>query len=511
MKMPDRKYDHYPDDLEDRYSGSDRYVRTTEDFLNVDLTAVQRRILRAVGEHQRVHIQSGNGVGKSFTAGVLNLAFLIRHPGSTNMATSGSYSVLSDALWKPMRKLFEWTDLPGRCLENPPRILIDDDWYFKAVSPRYPGNLEGRHAGTMLVTIEEVDKPDITQEHFDSAESMLTSEDDRILAISNPPEDESNVAYELAESDRWHTIEFSSFESRNVKVDAGETSDDRIPGIVDLDTITDDWENWNGEPWPGLETARTAHRTRDDLDVRWYRRRAGVMPPSGSAEHQPIEAADVSVAWDRCPTSDTDDPSAVGIDVARSGDRTVMIGVHGDELRAHYAERGNYHTTQETELRKHLDEWPSVTVAIDAVGEGSGLGDRLQQAYPDVHRFKAGATANEATEYKDCWAEGLAELGSWLAAGGTIDDHHLREELLAAARTVTFNERHLASRGSDGATVLQASAKHAVKDQIGRSPDYFDAALMACWADAGHASSTRYEVRRRTGGTHGRRQVRSQR
>lgn len=37
---------------------------------------------------------------------------------------------------------------------------------------------------------------------------MLTSEDDRILAISNPPEDKSNVAYELAESDRWHTIEF---------------------------------------------------------------------------------------------------------------------------------------------------------------------------------------------------------------------------------------------------------------------------------------------------------------
>lgn len=495
--MTEYDADHHRDDLEDRYAGPDRYVRTAEDFLDVDLTTVQRRILRAVGEHQRVHISSGNGVGKSWTAAVLNLAFIIRHPGSVNMATSGSYSVLSDVLWKPMRNLFGRTDLPGRCLENPPRILIDDDWYFKATSPRYPGNLEGRHAGTMLVTIEEVDKPDITQEHFDSAESMLTSEDDRILAISNPPEDESNVAYELADSDRWHTIEFSSFESRNVKVDAGETSDDRIPGLVDLATIRDDWENWNAEPWPGLETARTAHRTRDDLDTRWYRRRAGVMPPSGSAEHRPIEAADVSTAWDRQSAADaTDEPSAVGIDVARSGDRTVMIGVHGDELRVHYAERGANHTQQEPELRRHLDQWPEVTVAIDAVGEGSGLGDRLQQAYPDVHRFKAGATADDQTEYKDCWAEGLAELGTWLANGGTIDDHHLREELLAAARTVTYDERHFASRGSDGATVLQASAKRAVKDQIGRSPDYLDAALMACWADAGHATTTRHVVRR---------------
>ncbi|MFC7007757.1 hypothetical protein [Halalkalicoccus salilacus] len=369
--MTEYDADHHRDDLEDRYAGPDRYVRTAEDFLDVDLTTVQRRILRAVGEHQRVHISSGNGVGKSWTAAVLNLAFIIRHPGSVNMATSGSYSVLSDVLWKPMRNLFGRTDLPGRCLENPPRILIDDDWYFKATSPRYPGNLEGRHAGTMLVTIEEVDKPDITQEHFDSAESMLTSEDDRILAISNPPEDESNVAYELADSDRWHTIEFSSFESRNVKVDAGETSDDRIPGLVDLATIRDDWENWNAEPWPGLETARTAHRTRDGLDTRWYRRRAGVMPPSGSAEHRPIEAADVSTAWDRQSAADaTDEPFAVGIDVARSGDRTVMIGVHGDELRVHYAERGANHTQQEPELRRHLDQWPEVTVAIDAVGEG---------------------------------------------------------------------------------------------------------------------------------------------
>lgn len=492
-----------------RYRGADRYITVTEDFLDVDLTSVQRRILRAVGEHQRVHIQSGNGVGKSFTAAVLNLAFLLRHPGSTNMATSGTYSVLSDVVWKPMKSMFRRTDLPGRCLESPPRIKIDDDWFFKCVAPRYPGNLEGRHAETMLVTIEEVDKPDITQDHFDSAESMLTSGDDRILAISNPPQDEANVAHQLKEDDRWHTIQFSSFDSHNVQVDAGETSGDRIPGLVSLDTIRDDWKNWNGESWPGLETARTAHARRDSLDSRWYRRRAGVIPSSSAATHRPFSVDQVTSAWQRSVEDIVlEAPSAVGIDVARSGDRTVMVGVHGDTLRVHYAERGANHTSQEAALRGLLDEWPDMTVAVDAVGEGSGLSDRLQQAYPDVHRFKAGASADEATEFKDCWSEGLYALGRWLRDDGVLEDHRLREELLVAARTVMFEERHLASRGRDGATVLEASPKRDVEDQLSCSPDYLDAALMATWAAEGHASRPRHVVRRRTGGSIGRRTIR---
>lgn len=111
-----------------------------------------------------------------------------------------------------------------------------------------------------------------------------------------------------------------------------------------------------------------------------------------------------------------------------------MIGVHGDTLRVHYAERGADHITQESALRRRLDDWLHATIAIDTVGEGSGLGDRLQQAYPDVYRFKAGAAAGQTTEFKDCWSEALHALGSWLRDGGVIDDHHLRKELLVAAR-----------------------------------------------------------------------------
>jgi hypothetical protein len=473
-------------DIAEDLTGATRYITTARQFLGVQLTQAQRRIFRAVANNKRVYVQSGNGVGKSFTAAALNLAFLSRHPQSICLATSGTYSVLSDVLWKPMRRLYSGSELPGRALESPPRIQIDDEWYFKAVAPRHPSNLEGRHAETMLVTLEEVDKPDITREHFDSAESMLTGETDRILAIANPPKDESNVAAELRDSDRWHTVRFSSFDSHNVRVDAGTLDADRIPGLVGLETIREDWENWNGEPWPGLETARTAHEERTDLDQRWYRRRAGVTPPAASAAYRPFDVSDVEGAVERMPETAPPTPDAIGIDVARSGDRTVMAAVHGDDLRIHYSEQGTDHTTQESRLRTYLDGWlqgsETAPIAVDAVGEGSALADRLSQAYRKVDRFKAGSEARDATEYADCWAEALGLLGQFFGDNGALGDRELREECLAAARAVEYEERHLASRGTNGATVLRASSKEDIKQSLGRSPDHLDAAAMAVWA-----------------------------
>lgn len=360
MTMADMPDGEPLDAAHEQFTGSDRYIAIVEAFLDVDLTAVQRRIFRAVAEHQRVHVQSGNGVGKSFTASALNLAFLTRHPESIAMATSGTYSVLSDVLWKPMRRLHTRSSLPGRALESPSRIQFDDEWYFKAVAPRHPANLEGRHAGMMLVTIEEVDKPDITREHFDSATSMLTGPADRILAIGNPPADESNGAHDLKESDRWHTIQFSSFDSHNVRVDVGELAAERVPGLVGLSTLKDDWETWHEESWPGLETARTAHRDTPSLDERWFRRRAGVMPPAGAEAYRPFYVADVEAASERAPETVPPTPDAVGIDVAWSGDRTVLAGVHGDDLRIHYSEQGTNHTTQERRLRTYLDSWAAM-------------------------------------------------------------------------------------------------------------------------------------------------------
>jgi len=471
-----------------RYTeGRDRYVNFAEDVLGLQIAATQKRILRALTEHERILVVSGNGVGKSYTVAVAMLAYLSTNVDATVMGTSGSYSQFVDAAWRPLKNLHkqakERVGLPGSARDGgQPELRIDDDWFAKVVSPRDPGDLEGRHAEHMLVVIEEADKAYITPEHFDSAGSSITDGNDRMLAVANPPEDEANVVYEKMQSDRWHVIQFSSFDSHNVAVDAGEVDGPKIPGLIDVETIRDDWEAWNNEPWPGLEDARTAHECRDDLDERWYRRRAGIIPPAGASAHRPLSRADVEAAWERDADVDTLAPEATGVDVARSGDRTVATGVHGDRLRIHYAEQGTNHVDQAEDLTEILDEWGEHPIAVDAVGEGSGLEDMLNQRFPSTLRFNAGGTPENETEFYDRWAEGLFLLGKWMREGGSINDRKLREELLVAARTLEYEERHMASRGRSGSEVLKLTPKAELTDRLGRSPDLLDAAYMAVWA-----------------------------
>jgi len=482
---------------------TDRYIRFARDVLGVRLTEQQRRILRSLAENKRTVIMSGNGPGKSYGVAVAKLAFLVLNPLSTVMGTSGSYSQYTDAVWRPLKSLYKQhimgldPTFPEPNDSQQPSIELEDEWYAKVVSPRDPGDLEGRHGPGVLVVIEEADKKYITEEHFDSARSSTTEGNDRMIAICNPPKDETNAVYKRidgAMSDDWNTIQFSALNAHNVRVDAGEVDAGRIPGITDLGTVKDDWTAYNSEPWPGLEQARAMSDPghpdfREDLDSRWYRRRGGVMPPAKSSAWRPINKAAVLAAWDRphpttAPTNADVlvDPDNVGtgVDVARSGaDATIAATAAGDAVDIRYNEAGDNYTNQRDAIHNEYRNDPTHPLAVDAMGEGSGLADMLGELMDGVVRFGNGKEPEDAQTYYSCWEESLALFGDWLAAGGSIRDADLKDELLLAARLVTFDEHHLASRNTE---VAKATASKAdIKDELGRSPDRLDAALMAVW------------------------------
>ena len=463
-------------------TGKDRYCRFVEDHLDVTRTEVLDRILTAFEQHQKVIVQAANGVGKSFGASNGGLAGTFCNADTTTNVTSGSYGQLDDTIWKPIKSLHRKSALPGRTLDNTRELKtsMDEEWYLKCLSPQYPGDLEGRHNDRMLYIIEEADKPGITQEHIDSALSTLTDEEDRILVICNPPTDETNVVHELFNSDEWHSIQFSSWDSHDCKVDTGEVEADKIGGLADLSKIEHDWKEFNGEEWPGLEQVKAwsvpeSEDFRTDLDSRWYRRRAGIMPPDDSESWRPFSVGDVEKAYKRDIGQTRITPAFCGIDVARSGgDLTVMVGLHDNEAKVEYEEKGDNHHSQRLDLQDELKSWPDPEVNVDAVGEGSGLADELDARVPNINRFGHGEKAvNE--DYRKKWGEGLQLIGEWLRDGGSFSNSNLYEELKIAARVVEFSERTLRSRGK----VIEATPKERIKDELDRSPDRLDALLMA--------------------------------
>ena len=461
-------------------------VAFAETCLGLRLADTQRRIVESIRENRRTLIVSGNGVGKSYAVAAALLWWSLTHPDSVSLLTSGSYSMLTDTTWRPMKGLLKNAKHPiadaTRALENPPRIEFpEDEWYFKAVSPTNPDGLEGRHNQDCLVVIEEADKPEIGPEHFDSAGSSVTDTSDRFVAVANPPRDETNVVAEKRTSDRWSVVEFDSFDSHNVVIEHEAIDADPIPGLVTLDLIREDYEAWNGEEWPGVEAARSPDGTED---ARWFRRRLGRMPPASAAVHRPFYTDDARAALEENQRpADPGPPLGIGIDVARKGgDKTVYRRLYPDYTDAEEWSKRD-HNDNEAHIRDLLDDEPALApIAIDAVGEGSGLADRLQDAYPDVHRFKNGSkpeTADGQREYYDKWTEGLAALGDRLS-GLAVDqrgDTAIREELFAAARVITFEENR--RRSGD---VIQATPKADVKERLGHSPDSFDGLVMAAWA-----------------------------
>jgi hypothetical protein len=446
------------------------------------------------------------------------------------LATSGTYPKMRRTLCRPIERLHSNAPpgLPGSYKHQPPRLEIPNrpEQFFEAASPSDPGELEGVHSKHTLGIVEEADKDDVDEEVIDSIGSILTDHRDKLVVVANPPDDETGIVADLSrESSDWRVLEYSAFDSHNVEYQRGmlpavhatdPTAHPRtvpegpIGGVVDLETIKHDWGAWNNEPWPGYVGAASSAQ-RDDLDARWYRRRLGVIPPEGGLAFRPFTPEHVTDAFfeggkNQLPPGamQRDGPfdqrrpaDGLGLDVARTGDSNVFVGKFGNELDVLDAWSGEPHTRGRDRITSNMPSKWTARFAVDANGEGSGLGDMLQEAIPNVVRWSSGSEALQKRKYKDKWAESLAHMGRFLKSGGWFRHPRLREELIAASREIEFNDRYLKKRDAE---VIEATPKDDVKERLGRSPDHLDAALLAVWASESRRTGGRRPRGRRPRG-----------
>jgi len=476
-------------------------------YLGLRLGPKQREICRSVVNNERTAVIGANGTGKTYITAAIVLAWqTVRYP-AISFGTSGTGKKLYRTLCRPIDKLHEQANggagLPGTFKQQPPRIDYDDpEHYFEAATPSDAGELEGAHSAYTLAIIEEADKEDVTAETIDAMRSLIPDyETSRMLAVGNPPEDELNVFDEITdEASAWNVVRVSSFDSFNVRVETGELEGETIDGMATVSALREDWLDYHEEDWPGVAQAEAwtdpdGAEFREDLDARWYRRRGGLMPPDTASTFRPYDADTAKSAYQPSVSVQRAKPVGSGIDVARAGDRTVLTTLWSNgALTVRYQATGTDYPTQETELvaDRRLGGDNTHPVAVDAVGEGSGLADYLDDRLPNLYRF--GSDKKPLTDgtdddnpfglvnYKSQRAEALAALGNALDSRFAYDDGDLREELVAGARTIKFDTQTLDSRGEHGAEVVTVNSKDDVKDRLDRSPDLLDAAMMAVWA-----------------------------
>lgn len=478
-----------------RYTqGEERYVRFAEEILGLELLDIQKEIMRAVTQHKRVVIVSGNGVGKTYTVAALELAFLYTHSESMVLHTSRSNGHTRNTTYKELREMLsqaqEEFGLPGTAKKQPMEIDFEDSQTrkYEAVSPSNPQGLEGRHSENFLAVVDEADKQEIDADVIESAESSLTDDNDRMLVIGNPPRDKGNHLYNLMESDYWHTIQFSSFDCDNVLIQAGEKDGDIISGPIQLSEIKRDWDKYHDDDWPGFDDARDSHE-RDDLAEAWYRRRLGRIPPKSAAKNRPFYSSDVDEAtarWTDVPNTRPapSDYDAIAVDVAGRGqDSTVVTGVTAPsdgvgraDVLGHFdreTEQGN-----EQAIREAIRGADDVPVVFDTAGMGGPVADTFRNEGYSVVRFDGNRKARDEDRYYNMRTEAFDEFGNWLLSNAVQPNTDLSEELYGTAEVIALNEKALRS-----GTSFIATPKDEIKKakNYGESPDYLDSVAMAVW------------------------------
>jgi len=270
--------------------------------------------------------------------------------------------------------------------------------------------------------------------------------------------------------------------------------------------MREDWQEYHDEPWPGIESVinisspfldaqgRPTVREyeaieendafRADLHQKWYKRRVGISPPEDSESWRPWSIGDVEAAYQRDVGNVRITPEAVGIDVARKVDETVMIGLHDQQAQVEYVSQES-HDVQRRELVDFMQGKDIHEKTVDAIGKGEPIADELNSRFPEVYHFGNNEVAVDEDNYRYKWDEGLQLIGEWLRDGGSFSDQKLYEELKVGASVLEFEERSLASRGGK---IIQATPKDELKDALGRSPDRLDALLMCIWGKQTEAS-----------------------
>jgi phage terminase large subunit len=177
-----------------------------------------------------------------------------------------------------------------------------------------------------------------------------------------------------------------------------------------------------------------------------------------------------------------DTAGAYGVDVATTGgDRTVIYHDRAGMLRKAGERRGQDTMATAGQVARLLGDHPAASAAVDVIGVGAGVHDRLSEQGLSVRRFNAAEAAYDRERFVNRRAEAYWSLRESLERG-TVDLDPFDDDLAAQLGAIKWKTD---SRGR-----IQIESKADMRKRLGGvSPDHADAAVIAhadARADGGH-------------------------
>lgn len=389
----------------------------------------------------------------------------VRRGGVAHWSGQTSRQV-KDLLWSEIRAAHSKSKIPlgGEVLQL--SLKIDDEQFAVGFSTD-DSNIDmftGYHAPNQLVIFDQAGG--LSQVFYEGAEGLMTSKNCRWLAISNTAISDcefANICMPERKSKHgtWNIIPITAFDSPNVK--AGR---DIFPGLISNDWIAQRTKAWG----------------KDDPLYRIFVK-AEFVP---SIQMNVIPYQFLLKGYELKGVM-TEDDIQIGVDVARTGlDSTVWVARCGQkalELRRTTGNDTMIVSGMTIEFVKYLEEKyekPVSIIKIDTIGLGAGVYDRLsEQDYPvlainnsevkivvDSERY-LNVRAEMAWALRYRFEHGDIALGDINFNGEDELMDYLKGDLQVMKYKITSSGK------------IQILTKDEIKKELGRSPDYWDALVMA--------------------------------
>ncbi len=334
-------------------------VLFVQEIFKAEPTKQQIGVLQSLSSHKKVSVRAGHGVGKSTLASWAVFWFLLTRPESKIICTAPTFHQLYDVLWSEAAKwrrvsplitsLFSWKQKRIECVLGP------EDWWAAARTADKPEALAGRHAGHIMLLVDEASG--IDDRIFEAAEGMLTSENSYALMLSNPTRSDGYFY-------RSHTRDKSLWSAHHLS-------------CKDSPIVSERYVHEMGLKY--------------GLDSNVYRVRVtGDFPLADDDVLIPIGWVEAAVNRD---IEVTNEPLFFGVDVGAGGDKSVILQRRGSKVIDIKS-----HTTKNTMellgwIALEAEKAKPAAIFVDPIGIGKGVYDRLAElnyiVYPVDVRMRA--------------------------------------------------------------------------------------------------------------------------
>ena len=422
-------------------------------------------IANSIVHNERTAVAASFGVGKTYVAARLILWFLYNFRPAKVISTAPTGRQVKDLLWSEIKTAHRDAKMKLGGTPLSLSLRLHDDQFAVGFSTD-DTNMDmftGYHSPNQLVVFDQAGGiPPIT---WTAAEGLMTSENCRWLAIGNTAISDCAFA-DICMPERkssfgdWNVLTVTAEESPNVV--AGKNI---YPGLISYDWVEKRLKQW-GEDDPLYKIFVKA-----------------MFVPSTQMSVVPFAFLERAYEY---MGMDDDDEIEIGLDVARSGlDSTVWFARCGEralEIKRHTGNDTMVVVGETIEYIRHLErkyKKPVRLTKVDVIGIGAGVYDRLaEQDIPvlpinnaetrvvvDRERF-LNVRAEMAWALRHRFEDG--RVGLLMLQEGNLDFfNNLQKDLQVQKYLITSSGR------------IQLFSKDKIKEELGRSPDYWDACVMA--------------------------------